>query len=132
MSTFVNHPAISPISSNHWLLSRLKHQMSKHPSLIIGVDFDNTIRSTDGTYYQDVINLVIKAYKQGHTICIWTANKFPLEVQADLALLGIHYDYFNDSPLPGWDSRKPHFNILLDDIAGLNEAYNTLNHLLDS
>ena len=76
-----------------------------------------------------VTDLVKKAKAKGHTICIWTANTQPTIVKLMLAYQGIPYDLFNNSPIMN-ERRKPHFNILLDDIAGLNEAYHTLDYVL--
>ena len=127
----MNHPAIYTAQPNPWLLKRLQKQFKSHTSLVIGVDFDHTIKCPiTGTIYTNIVNLVKQAFAQGHTICIWTANQHPDEVKKVLAAHLIHYHYYNDSPI-SYSSRKAHFNLLLDDAAGLNEAYNTLNHFLE-
>lgn len=126
----MNHPAIYTAQPNPWLLERLKKQFKSHPSLVIGVDFDHTIRCPiTGTIYTNIVNLLKQAFAQGHIICIWTANQQPDQVRRTLTSQSITYHYFNDSPLQ-YQARKAHFNLLLDDVAGLNEAYNTLKHFL--
>ena len=120
----------TPPYSNPVLAEKLLKTIKKHKTLVIGVDYDNTIQDYNSKYfYEDIIDLVKLAKSKGHTICIWTANTQPTIVKMMLAYQGIPYDYFNNSPLMN-NSRKPHFNILLDDVAGLNEAYHTLNHVL--
>ena len=108
------------------LLSLIK----KHKQLIIGVDYDNTIREFNSQDpYNDVIDLVKRAKTQGHIICIWTANIHQEEVKKDLTSLELTFDFFNESPICN-QGRKPHFNLLLDDIAGLHESYHTLDQIL--
>lgn len=120
----------TPPYSNPVLVKKLLKTIKKHKTLVIGVDYDNTIQDYNSKYfYEDIVDLVKLAKSKGHIICIWTANTQPTIVKMMLAYQGIPYDYFNNSPLMN-SSRKPHFNILLDDIAGLNEAYHTLNHVL--
>lgn len=120
----------NPPYVNRHLAKRLQSAISKYGSLVIGVDYDNTIQDYNSKYfYEDITSLVKKAKAKGHTICIWTANTQPTVVKMMLAYQGIPYDLFNNSPIMN-ERRKPHFNILLDDIAGLNEAYHTLNYVL--
>ena len=120
----------TPPYSNPVLAEKLLKTIKKHKTLVIGVDYDNTLQDYNSKYfYEDIIDLVKLAKSKGHTICIWTANTQPTIVKMMLAYQGIPYDYFNNSPIMN-SSRKPHFNILLDDVAGLNEAYHTLNYVL--
>lgn len=127
----MNNPLIqTPPYSNPVLTEKLLKIIKKHKTLVIGVDYDNTIQDYNSKYfYEDIVDLVKLAKSKGHIICIWTANTQPTIVKMMLAYQGIPYDYFNNSPIMN-SSRKPHFNILLDDVAGLNEAYHTLNHVL--
>ena len=120
----------TPPYSNPELAEKLLKTIKKHKTLVIGVDYDNTLQDYNSKYfYEDIVDLVKLAKSKGHIICIWTANTQPTIVKMMLAYQGIPYDYFNNSPIM-YSSRKPHFNILLDDIAGLNEAYHTLNYVL--
>lgn len=120
----------TPPYSNPVLAKKLLKTIKKHKTLVIGVDYDNTIQDYNSKYfYEDIVSLMKLAKSKGHIICIWTANTQSTIVKMMLAYQGIPYDYFNNSPLMN-SSRKPHFNILLDDVAGLNEAYHTLNYVL--
>lgn len=128
------HPALQEgTPHSEWHLNRLKASNDKHGRIIVGVDFDWTLKDhTDILkYYDDTVALVKRAQSQGNIICIWTANQDPEQVKQELAGLGLSYDYFNDSPLK-YDSRKAHFNILLDDIAGLGQCAATLSKFLDN
>ena len=127
----MNNPLIqTPPYSNPVLAEKLLKTVKKHKTLVIGVDYDNTIQDYNSKhFYEDIVDLVKLAKAKGHIICIWTANTQPTIVKMMLAYQGIPYDYFNNSPIMN-SSRKPHFNILLDDITGLNEAYHTLNYVL--
>ena len=131
MGTQMTNPFIqNPPYVNQHLAKRLQSAINKYGSLVIGVDYDNTLQDYNSKYfYEDITALVKKAKAKGHTICIWTANTQPTVVKMMLAYQGIPYDLFNNSPIMN-ERRKPHFNILLDDIAGLNEAYHTLNYVL--
>ena len=127
--TFAPHPVtVHP----DWHLDRCINAYQEHGSLIIGVDFDHTIRCPiTGMFYITVVDLLKKAHKQGHTICIWTANEDQTTVQAHLESVGIQYHHFNASPIlerPG--IRKSHFNLLLEDTAGLSKAISTLTQFL--
>lgn len=111
-------------------IDRLKRDYVKHGSLIIGCDFDDTIFDLyeQGLDMTPVIDLVKKCKKLGFTICMWTAvtDEWVMAYKRYISEnLGIKFDYFNESPIMN-HSRKPHFNILLDDRAGLSAAYNIL------
>lgn len=123
---FIQYP---PYINQH-LANKLRSVIRRHSKLVIGVDFDNTIQDpANKDIYQDIAQLVKLAHSKGHIICIWTANSSPHIVELILKYNNIPYDYFNNSPLMN-NLRKPHFNLLLDDIAGLNETYHTLSHIL--
>lgn len=115
-------------------LTRLIDEYNKHQKLVIGFDFDNTIFDVHsaGGDYSCVINLLREAKKQGFILCLYTAETREdwLEWKVKYCEhFGISPDYVNESPLlPG--TTKPFFNLLLDDRAGLQEAYNLLNDLI--
>ena len=50
-------------------------------------------------------------------------------IKKDLNTREIPFDLINENPL--MPTRKPYYNILLDDRAGLKEAYNYLKKLTD-
>lgn len=122
--------------------NRLLTEYLEYDTLYIGFDFDNTIWDYDnyGNNYEDNPNAVhweivnvLKACKQmGLKLCLWTScpKKEDEIVKNDLCKAwGIEPDYLNWSPLsPG--ATKPHFNLLLDDRAGLESAVQMLCKLM--
>lgn len=127
-------------SSHPWLdfdrqLERLIRQYKEHGSLVVGYDFDGTIYDTNGIGgdFSPVIDLLRKCTEIGFRMCLWTAEPKPeqLEWKIEYAKkLGIGVDYVNESPLmPG--TKKPYFNILLDDRAGLPYTYRLLTRALE-
>lgn len=114
---------ITPLSHED-RISKLYKQFIAHGKLIIGVDFDNTLVDTySGTCepITKVVSTVQQLKKQGHTICVWTANSNKEFVTSTLQKIGVEFDYYNKSPISP-DYQKQHFNILLDDVAGLSQA----------
>ena len=113
---------------------RLFNDYEKYGNLIIGFDFDNTIFdcNAEGGDYSPIIKLLQECKQLGFTLCLYT-----LELREEWLKWKIDYckhydiepDYVNDSPiLQG--SRKPFFNILLDDRAGLESSYKILRALI--
>ena len=114
------------------LVDKLYEIYKKHGSLYIGVDFDDTIRDFDnGEIIRPVVEILKQATSLGMKICLYTCRE-----GADLAFaedfckkIGLKIDYVNYSPLsPGL--RKPLFNILLDDKAGLVSSVRVLEDLI--
>ena len=101
----------------------------------MGFDFDNTIFDihNNGGNYSDVINLLRECKKLGFILCLYTAElredwlKWKVQYCGHF---GIEPDYINESPLLQ-GTKKPFFNILLDDRAGLESAYETLKTVID-
>ena len=107
---------------------RLYMDYKKHDNLFIASDFDNTIFDYHGigdTYP-----------KIEHLLKFLKLNKFKLILftaqERQKLLSSIEYcknrgympDYINTNPI--MNTSKPYYNILLDDRAGLNDAYKTL------
>lgn len=114
-------------------VTKLVTQYIEHGSLIIGVDFDFTLfNSMTKEYYTDISNLVIQAQQLDCKLCLWTANTARLDkIQAKCKEHGLVFDYINESPIDlGEDTIKPHFNLLLDDTAGLGQAVETLEQII--
>lgn len=116
-------------------IERLKKDYDTHGKLVVGFDFDNTIFDVHnkGGNYSYVISLLQQCKKLGFTLCLYTAELREdwLKWKVDYCKhFGIEPDYVNESPLlPG--TRKPFFNILLDDRAGLESAYQTLKQVVE-
>lgn len=116
-------------------VERLKKEYETHGKLVVGFDFDNTIFDVhnNGGNYSEIITLLQQCKKLGFTLCLYTAELREdwLKWKVDYCKhFGIEPDYVNESPLlPG--TKKPFFNILLDDRAGLESAYQTLKQVVE-
>ena len=113
-------------------LGRLIREYKKHPKLIIALDFDDTVYDfhKTGNNYDEVLDLVRRCQKHGFYIMLFTGSDPDRHLSQAAFLLenGIVVDSVNQNPipLPYGNAGKPYFNILLDDRAGLGQAYRTL------
>lgn len=115
-------------------VERLIKEYETHNKLVVGFDFDNTIFDihNNGGNYSDVISLLQECKKLGFILCLYTAESrgYWLQWKVDYCKhFGIEPDFINDSPLLQ-GTKKPFFNILLDDRAGLESAYITLKQVV--
>ena len=116
---------------------RLLWEYQNYERLIIGLDFDNTIKTVKpDSPCDEVISLLQECSKlPKFCICLWSVcpdgDKEVLEKVKYCESLGIRIDYVNDSPFLS-EGRKAYFNVLLDDRAGLESAYNNLKFVIDS
>lgn len=119
---------------NYGLRNKLIKQYNEHGKLLVAVDFDDTVYpfSVPDSEIQHIRDLVIKLNQQGHEVIVFTCRHEEEPVKAFYKGAGMKYDYFNDSPVKSEDVGlgKIFFNILLDDKAGLSEAYCTLESVL--
>lgn len=116
-------------------MTRLLDDFLKHGNLVIAFDFDNTIYDYHeiGCTFNDVICLLKECSELGFTMVLFTANegKEKLDFCKEYCLKnGIRVDYINESPI--MKTRKPYYNILLDDRAGLESAYKTLKAVVSN
>lgn len=123
-----------PFNTNQCAL-RLVKDFKAHNNLIVAFDFDNTIFDyhNNGGDYSEVISLLKECSDLGFTMILFTSNDSPtkLEWMVEYCLhYGIRVDYINESPV--MDTLKPYYNILLDDRAGLESAYNSLEDAIDT
>lgn len=114
-------------------MKRLANDYDKHKNLIVAFDFDNTIYDyhNEGGDYSEVIDLLRECSDLGLTMVLFTANEGEDKLNLCEAFCkdrGIRVDYINESPVMA--TRKPYYNILLDDRAGLEEAYITLKSVV--
>lgn len=129
----------NPFTNKVQKVLKLYQQKEKFGKVVIGVDFDFTLYDSskplgEGEFYEDVLQLVLQAQESGVCeLCLWTANPDVLAI-IDLCLEeGLHFDQINSSTIfPDSDSRKPHFNLLLDDSAGLGESIEILQDFLEA
>ncbi len=116
------------------VFERLVSDYEKHQDLLIGFDFDDTVFDLheQDINVKPIIDILIRAQNLGLTLCMWTAitDDWSLTYKKHIIKgLGINPIYVNESPAMN-HSRKPHFNILLDDRAGLASAYTSLQNIL--
>ena len=114
--------------------ARLHRDYLKHGSLFVAFDFDNTVYDyhMDGIDYSGIIKLLKECYEFGFKLILFTANEGKELEDAEYFLknIGLKYHYVNRNPIMP-KTRKPYYNILLDDRAGLVEAYTMLRELMD-
>ncbi|WP_422089226.1 hypothetical protein [Tenacibaculum ovolyticum] len=113
--------------------NRLKTDYITHKSLFVAFDYDNTVFDYHniGIDFTTIIKLLQDCKSLGFTMILFTANEgTDLDrVKVDLENRKIPYDLINENPL--MNTRKPYYNILLDDRSGLKEAYANLKRLID-
>ena len=121
-------------------LARLKNECDKYGKLIDAFDFDNTIydfHKNEGDY-SEVIDLLKECIKLEFDLILFTVDEDPDKVSEkvrwlvsnDLWSYKSSHFFVNTGPLFS-RSRKPYYNILLDDRAGLEESYNILKQVVD-
>lgn len=115
---------------------RLLWEYQKYDKLIVGIDFDNTIKPVkEDSSCEEVIELLRRCSQDPKiTLCLWSIcpNGEEQEKIEYCASLGINIDYINESPFKIGNGKKEFFNVLLDDRAGLESAYNNLKYVLDN
>ena len=114
-------------------VTKLIQQYKQHNTLVVGVDFDFTIYDpTTDSMYLDVVEILLKAEQLNFTLCLWTANLARVPFILDKCKSsGLNFKYVNKSPIHiEHEIVKPHFNILLDDTAGLGQALDILEQTI--
>ena len=124
---------------------RLLWEYNHYGRLIVGVDFDNTIRPVKQDSSCDAVVELLKRCSANPKIdlCLWTISgsdehlsngHLSLQEKVEYCKsLGIKLDYINKSPyLEDYSGKKQFFNVLLDDRAGLESAYRNLKYVLDN
>lgn len=126
---------------NNMLTEKLKNTLFQHGKLVIGLDFDDTVKG-----YADpdldcsvVIDLMKQCSKLGFDICLWTVitpGGMTLKDKVNYCkLCGINITHINSSPFDEIsrfkNNRKPFFNLLLDDSAGLGSACDALTRAIE-
>ena len=117
--------------SDDALLNKLLNVYENHKRIIIAYDFDDTIAPT---YMSKdcscVVQLLKKMRPYADFIC-FTSNENIEKVKLYIAQNDIPCDYINENVPKMMERygqiRKVYFNILLDDKAGLGQAYRILN-----
>lgn len=124
---------IGPYSDNQVVVYRLLQEWEEHNGIVIGVDQDDTIFDYHGKgfIFPRTWALLKQAQDMGCTLCAWTADNKTDYIREQWKLRELCMDYFNDSPVDcEKESRKPYFNLLLDDRAGLSAALGILEEVI--
>lgn len=118
---------------------RLLWEYQNYDKLIIGVDFDNTIKPVKpDSSCEEVIDLLRRCSNlPKFCICLWSicpnGDIEAEEKRQYCESIGIRIDYVNASPfkIGEFTGKKLYFNILLDDRAGLESAYTNLKYVVE-
>lgn len=112
---------------------RLAKEYNDYKSLVIAVDFDNTLYDfhKKGETYHYVIALLRELKALNCYIILFTANEDNDFIKNYMSINDIPYDSINENP-PFFkcDARKIYYNALLDDRAGLIQVYDDLKLLI--
>ena len=122
-----------PYLSDRLCIMRLYREYNEHGSLIIAVDFDDTIYDFHGKgyVYPEVIEMLHKASIWNMKIVIYTANQDYEKIEKHCKENGIKIEGINVQLLTQFEnSGKLYYNILLDDRAGLKTAVYQLNEVI--
>lgn len=117
-----------PYFSEERCVRRLLSWYKEHGNLIVGFDFDDTIYDyhKKGYKYTRVINLLRRCKTLGFKLVMTSVCKDMDEASRKIEMtrgMGISYPI----GIGSMDvSKKPYVNILLDDKAGLGQAYEIL------
>ena len=117
---------------------RLWAEYNKYGSLIVAVDFDDTLYDFHGTgeSYDMVQQLVRDLHSIGCKIIIWSGSENVNDMDKYLTKNSIPWDLINENLLingnwaSGKDSRKVYANVYIDDRSGLEQVYNDLTKLV--
>jgi DNA-binding LacI/PurR family transcriptional regulator len=118
---------------NENTFERLFKEYKVYNSLVVAFDFDNTVYDFHqvGLDFKDVIKLLQNLKKIGCYLIVFTSTDDEDFVKRYCKEKEIPFDAINENP-PFFKSksRKIYYNILLDDRAGLREAYDHLEKLI--
>ena len=121
----------NPNLDKDYRLKKIIRNYEKFSNIVVGVDFDFTlVDAVTNETYQDIVEILKRGQLNEVIYCIWTANDNDAYVKSKWLEADLEFQYYNESPINP-SSRKPHFNILLDDSAGLREALELFISFLD-
>jgi hypothetical protein len=125
-----------PYMNGRVCVDRLMDEYHAHKKLIIAVDFDDTVYDihSKGFQFPEIWDLLKECKSKGFYIVVFTASaperyEFITQHFKDN---GIVIDSINKNPieLTYGNHGKIYYNILLDDRAGLGQAFSILNIVL--
>lgn len=116
---------------------RLLAEYKKYDELIVGIDFDNTIKPINPEHTcEEIISLLQRCSQNPKIVlCLWSICQDEKEIEFKVNYCverGIKIDYVGASPFQMGTGLKQFFNVLLDDRAGLESAYYNLKYVLDN
>lgn len=113
---------------------RLEQELERHGTLYVAFDFDNTVYDyhDQGWVFHRVEALLKHCKTLGFKLILFTAKESQSEIDECVAYCkerGYEPDYINESPI--MNTKKPYYNILLDDRAGLSSAVSILEKVIN-
>lgn len=131
----LQHGVIDDSLRESFLYNRLVEAQAEHDRLIIAYDIDDTVRPYKSLSCENVKSLIKRAKKiLNPYFIVFTANPHKGKNIDFLESQGLPYDAINENAdFIGryGDGLKVYYNLLLDDKAGLKEAYDALDRLCD-
>lgn len=128
---------MDPFVSTSKIVDRLHKEYKKHPKLVVAVDFDDTVYDFHGhgAQHERVLEALRKCNELGFYVVLWTASapeRFNF-MKGYMKEKQVHIDAINENPipLPFGNHKKMYYNILLDDRAGLGQALDALEILIN-
>lgn len=120
---------------NNNVTQRLIDEWKQYGKIIVAYDYDDTVYDywKKGRTYDNVINLLRKCREYGAYFIVFTACGKDQEndIKQYLTDNDIPFDKINENmDFINFTGRKVYYNILLDDRAGLQSAYDCLNTAL--
>lgn len=127
---------IDPFLDKHTTINRLIKEYRKHGRLVVAYDFDNTVYDfhNKGYRFDKVIDLIRKAHNLGCYLIVYSCSDSDRHdfIREYLNSNGIPFDSINENcPETNFSGGKLYYNILLDDRAGLESAYDNLGDALN-
>jgi hypothetical protein len=128
-------PMDDPFFNNSVCVARLLEQYEKHGKLIVAVDFDDTVYDFYGRNhtYSKVIALLKKCNELEFPVVVYTARHTDhhATVYKYMEQIGVRITGVNKEVIDHGDAdSKLYYNLLLDDKAGLKQAYEVLHDTL--
>ena len=128
-----NKTKIDPYLDYENCVDRLMKEWDEHGSLFVAFDFDNTVFDyhRKGFSFPAVEFLLRECKEAGLKLILFTAKETKEELDRCVDYCkerGYEPDFINESPI--MNTKKPYYNILLDDRAGLQSAAGTLMTVL--
>ena len=125
-----NKTNIDPYMDYENCVDRLMKEWDEHGSLFVAFDFDNTVFDyhRKGFSFPAVEFLLRECKKAGLKLSLFTAKEKKEELDRCVDYCkerGYEPDFINMSPV--MNTKKPYYNILLDDRAGLEGAATILS-----